>query len=365
MERLVWYNQNYNSPRSTSNLFCNSYTQSSLALTPMKSGFYILIMIFIFGCSNNDVEETNSVLKGEPYAIYTDSILLQPANAELYYRRGSLLLQNNQLVYAEKDFKKAWNIKPDEQYALSIVNVLRRRNIDSAIAFIDDALKQLPGSIALRIGQARGYQQKANFDKALIICDEVIAEYPGQLDALQLKAELLQAQNKNEEAIRTLEKAYTYGPGDAELAHSLAFAYAEAKNIKAIALSDSLITADTEGKHAEPYYFKGVYYANIGNRTGALVFFNQAILHDYYFLDAYMEKGYLFYHAKNYKEALETFELAAKVSPTFAEAYYWQGKTNEAMGNKEDAKLNYQQAFGLDKTFKEAKDAADRLSNDR
>jgi hypothetical protein len=35
------------------------------------------------------------------------------------------------------------------------------------------------------------------------------------------------------------------------------------------------------------------------------------------------------------------------------------------MGNKEDAKLNYQQAFGLDKTFKEAKDAADRLSNDR
>ena len=135
------------------------------------------------------------------------------------------------------------------------------------------------------------------------------------------------------------------------------------KNSKAIALSDSLIEADAEGRHAEPYYFKGVYYANIGNKTGALVFFNEAIQHDYYFLDAYMEKGNLFFKSKNYKEALETFELAAKVSPTFAEAYYWMGKSKEALGNKAEAKLDYQRAFGLDKTLTEAKEAADRLNN--
>ena len=91
------------------------------------------------------------------------------------------------------------------------------------------------------------------------------------------------------------------------------------------------------------------------------MFFNQAIQHDYYFLDAYMEKGSLFYNAKNYEEALETFELAAKVSPTFAEAYYWMGKTKEALGQKEEAKLDYQRAYGLDKTLTEAKQAADKL----
>ena len=342
-------------------MFYNSYTKSSLALGPMKYSAFIFLIVLIFSCSNNDVQETDSLLKGEPYSDITDSIQQQPMNAGLYYQRGVLLLQNEQFNHAEKDFKKAWALKPDERNALGLVNLLRRKNTDSAIFFVENALKKIPESIALKISLARGYQQKAELEKAIAICNDLIEKFPGQLDALQLKAELLQAQNKNEEAITTLEKAYAYAPGDAELAHGLAFAYAQTKNIKAIALSDSLIAADTEGKHAEPYYFKGVYYANIGNKTGALVFFNQAIQHDFYFLDAYMEKGNLFFNAKNYEEALETFELAARVSPTFAEAYLWMGKTKEAMGNNAEAKSDYQRAYGLDKTLKEAKDAAERL----
>ena len=327
----------------------------------MKYGAFLLLIVFVFSCSNNDVLESDSLLKGEPYTSITDSIQQQPKNAGLYYKRAILLLQNEQFSYAEKDFRKAWSLNPDEQNALGVVNLLRRKNTDSAILFIQEALKKIPESIALKISLARGYQQKGELEKAVSICNSIIEEYPGQLDALQLKAELLQAQNKNEEALKTLENAYAYAPGDAELAHSLAFAYAQTKNIKAIALSDSLIAADTEGKHAEPYYFKGVYYANIGKKTGALVFFNQAIQHDYYFLDAYMEKGNLFFGAKNYEEALETFELAAKVSPTFAEAYFWMGKTKEAMGKTAEAKLDYQRAYGLDKSLKEAKEAAESL----
>lgn len=327
----------------------------------MKYFVLVVTLVIIFSCNNSPVKDTDSLLKSEPYHSLTDSIEIEPSNAMLYYQRGALLLQNEQFNYAERDLKKAWSLKPNEQNALGVVNILRRKQTDSAITFIEQALNKIPESIALKISLARGYQQKGNSDKAISICNELIAQYPGQLDALQLKAELLQSQNKNDEALATLEKAYSYAPDDAELAHSLAFAYAEAKNQKAISLSDSLIQADKEGKHAEPYYFKGVYYANIGNKTGALVFFNQAIQHDYYFLDAYMEKGSLFYNAKNYKEALETFELAARVSPTFAEAYYWMGKTEEALGNKDEAKLDYQRAYGLDKTMKEAKEAADKI----
>lgn len=327
----------------------------------MKYSVYILLTIVVVNCRNNDVQEKDSLLKSEPYSIITDSIYQQPANARLYYKRGELLLQNEQFNHAEKDFRKAWALKPDEQNALGVVNLLRRKNIDSAILFIKEASNKIRESLALKISLARAYHEKGELEKSISICNSIIDIYPGQLDALQLKAELLQAQNKNEEAITTLEKAYAYAPGDAELANSLAFAYAQSKNVKAIAISDSLIAADIEGKHAEPYYFKGVYYTNIGKKAGALVFFNQAIQHDYYFLDAYMEKGSLFFNAKNYNEALETFELAARVSPTFAEAYLWMAKTKEKMGNNAEAKSDYQRAYGLDKTLQEAKKAAEKL----
>jgi Flp pilus assembly protein TadD len=69
----------------------------------------------------------------------------------------------------------------------------------------------------------------------------------------------------------------------------------------------------------------------------------------------------VYYDQKKYSDALKTLQLAARVSPDEAEPYYWMGKTQEAMGDKSNAKLNFQRAFGLDTTLREAKQAADRL----
>ena len=118
---------------------------------------------------------------------------------------------------------------------------------------------------------------------------------------------------------------------------------------------------DTLSKKAEPYYFKGVYYSNINDRVSALNYFNKAIDADYTFLDAYMDKGRVLFNEEKYNDAVKDLQLALKVSPTYADAYYWLGKCQEVLGQKQDAKLNYQRAYGLDKTLTEAKDAADKL----
>ena len=47
--------------------------------------------------------------------------------------------------------------------------------------------------------------------------------------------------------------------------------------------------------------------------------------------------------------------------PAFPDAYYWMGICQEALGQTEEAKLNYQKAYGLDKTFTEAKEAAEKI----
>ncbi len=129
---------------------------------------------------------------------------------------------------------------------------------------------------------------------------------------------------------------------------------------KSVALCDSLIKIDTLNNHAEPYYYKGIYYSNIGDKQKAIQLFDQAIQNDYYYLNAHIEKGRVLYEQKKYAEALKVFKLPNTVSPDFADAWYWIGKCQEAMGQKEEARLNYQRAYGLDKTFTEAKEAADR-----
>jgi tetratricopeptide (TPR) repeat protein len=147
------------------------------------------------------------------------------------------------------------------------------------------------------------------------------------------------------------------------LNYVLALKYAEMKNPKIIALCDSLIRADSADVHAEPYYYKGIYFSNTGDKEKALSLFNDAVQKDYYFLDGYIEKAALLFDLKRFPDAIKTLTLALTISPQFADAYYWLGRCLEATGQKEDARLNYQKAVGLDPTLTEAKEGIQRLGN--
>ena len=318
----------------------------------------LVLCVLLAACGDR---QKDPLLDSAPYAALTDSIRQSPRNAEFFYRRGQVLFGNEEWAAAKRDLRTAWTLQPREDIGLSLATALRRESEDSAFVFLQSARRALPQSLALAIGLARGYQKKGQASEALELCDNILKALPNQLDALTLKAELLESSGRSGEALQTLETAYRYAPFDADLAHRLGFQLAQAGDARTLPLTDSLIARDREGVHAEPYYFKGLYYEAKGNNAEALRWLDEAIRHDYNFLDAHMEKGTILYDGKRYTEALKVFQLALTITPTYAEGYYWVGKCLEALGNKEDARTNYQRAFGLDKSNSEAKAAADRL----
>jgi tetratricopeptide (TPR) repeat protein len=176
------------------------------------------------------------------------------------------------------------------------------------------------------------------------------------------RSELLVLAGDTANAIKSLE--FFVIPGElTEAGKQLANLYAETKNPKAIAICDSMNKYDESKKDPEPDYFKGVYYSNLGDHAKALEQFNSCIKKDYTFLDAYMEKGNILYKQAKFKEAIEIFDMAIKISNSFADAHFWKGKCQEALGEKEEAKISYQRAYAFDKTLTEAKEAADRIKN--
>ncbi|HEX4876291.1 MAG TPA: tetratricopeptide repeat protein [Chitinophagaceae bacterium] len=322
----------------------------------------IPLLILISSCKDKgNTSPYGELLIQSPYAGISDSIKRDPSNDELYFRRAVLLNTNNLAEPALADFKKAWSIKKDERYAFGIGNLLLDRKPDSAILFLEEAVQELPASHLLQLTLARSYDAGNKTEEALAVCDIILKQNPQQVDALKMKAALIDKKGNAAEAIALLEKAYSLTPFDAELNYELAFKYAETKNAKVLGLCDSLIRKDSLKIHAEPYYYKGIYYSNTGHKAAALTQFNEAIQHDYYYLNAYIEKGRIYFDQKKYTDALKVFELANTISATFPDAYYWMGRCQEAMGQKEEAKLNYQRAYGLDDSFTEAKEAAGRL----
>ncbi len=139
-----------------------------------------------------------------------------------------------------------------------------------------------------------------------------------------------------------------------------AFDYATNGDAKTLQLTDSLI--EVGGAEIEKaYYSKAIYLAKVGKAEQALINYSKAIELRYNFLDAHLDKGILLYDLKRYADATKTFDRAIQIDPAVAEFYYWLAKTQQALGDKTNAKSNYQKALGLDKEMTEAKDSADKL----
>ncbi len=324
---------------------------------------YILVVLAVLaGCSSQPEDSPyQEILDKPPFLALTDSIRAEPGRHELYFRRAVLLNSNDFPEPALADFKKAWSLQKEERYAFGVSTILLQKHPDSALVFLGQARQELPESVLLGLSLARAFAARNKPAEALEVCEELLKKNPGQVDVLKLKASILDSGGRAGEAIAILEQAYSITPFDVELNYILALKYAEGKDSRVIRLCDSLIRADSLGMHAEPYYYKGIYFSNINNKAKALELFNESIRRDYYFLDAHIEKGIILYDQKKFAQAYDAFNLAMTISPKYADAYYWMAKSQEALGQHSEAALNYQRAFGLDNTLIEAKEGADRL----
>ena len=239
-------------------------------------------------------------------------------------------------------------------------------SIQQLLQSIRDSIHKYPSDPKPRYNLAIVLQDAGRYKEAVAALDSLniskgdSANPRLYFDYLFKRAELLQLAGDTAEAIKTLELFVI--PGELTQAGlQLTNLYAETKNPKALLLSDGMKKNDASGKDPNPGYLKGVYYYNINDYKNALVQFDECIRKDYNFIDAYMQKGQIFYKQQKYMDAIKVFDLALTVSNSYADAFFWKGKCQEALGQKQEARLNYQRAYGLDKTFTEAKEAAGKL----
>jgi len=231
-----------------------------------------------------------------------------------------------------------------------------------------DSLKKYPTDTLLKYNLVLTLQEAGRYREAVNVLDSMnitmgdSTQMKVYLNYLYKRTELLLLAGDTANTIKTLE--FFVIPGElTEAGLQLANLYAETRDPRTIAICDSMNKNDESKKDPNPDYLKGVYYYNIGDHSKALELFNSCIKKDYTFLDAYMEKGSILYKQSKFKEAMDVFDIAIKVSNTFADAHLWKGKCQEALGQKEEAKISYQRAYAFDKTLTEAKEAADRIKN--
>lgn len=95
-------------------------------------------------------------------------------------------------------------------------------------------------------------------------------------------------------------------------------------------------------------FIKGVYYARKGKSAAAHQSFDQCIALNYHYLEAYMEKGFLYWDAGNILAARKIFTTVIQLKSTYPDGYYWLGKCDARLQDTLAATTHYQQAQRLD-----------------
>jgi len=175
-----------------------------------------------------------------------------------------------------------------------------------------------------------------------------------EIDSLQTVLNLLQTDSLNPalwkkqyelflekkdtmKALLSLRRYNYLAPEDGDGWLEMAWLLAERKDRGALIITDSLSLVKDETIRTRAQYIRGLYYSNTGQDDMAMKEFDSTIVHNYTFIDAYIEKGIIQYNHKKFEDALKTFQQAFKIVNNNAELYYWIGKCYGGLGNAAEA----------------------------
>jgi predicted Zn-dependent protease len=234
---------------------------------------------------------------------------------------------------------------------------------DEVLQNLKEAISQNPDSVKLYDRLIDTLANRKQYSEAASWCNKLIVRgADSNYYYWFIKGDIFRHGQMYDSAINCYQTYLRKFPDDEQVLLNLANTYAEAGNKDAVDLANMVVAKyPTREMRSEAAFIKGVYYNTIKEYSNARRWLDTAIVINYNFIEAYMEKGYSLYDEKKYSEAYKTFSRIPDLNSNYADAWYWMAKCQEAMGNNKEALADYKEAFSLDNSISEAKNSIDRL----
>ncbi|HNP23047.1 MAG TPA: tetratricopeptide repeat protein [Panacibacter sp.] len=224
-----------------------------------------------------------------------------------------------------------------------------------------EEVKLHPDSAGLRLRLATSLDSIKFYEEALQQMDSLISKDSLNYGLWYTNGRIAEDAGDTLQAMQSYDRAIrVYPSADAML--SLANLYAEQKNERSLIICANVKRLRLGREYdAHAAFVSGIYNARTKNNPAALKFFDECIANDYTYMEAYIEKGLLYFDSKQYREALNVFSFASTVNALDSDPYYWMGRCYEMLNVKDTAILRFKQSLNLSKNDKATEDALKRL----
>ncbi len=328
-----------------------------------KSGFSIALDSIKLGNNNDFIvspKKTEVYFAQVSEATLTQFIKLNPNNANAYFYRGFIRIQERNYRGAEADYIQVIRLKPNDADAYSNRGRIREelKNYQGAEVDYTQVIRLKPNDADAYSNRGRIREELKNYQGAEADYTQLIRLKPNEgyvynnrglirkqlknykgaeadfTQATKLDSENVDAYN-NRSIVRKALKNYQGAEADLQVAARL---YRQQNN------AGSRIT------EADAYIHRVIVYTNINNLSSfptTEADYTQAIKLNPNDAEAYFQRGFLRTKAKNYQSAEADFTQVIKLTPTAADAYSNRGLIRKELKNYKGAEADFTQAIEL------------------
>ncbi len=308
--------------------------------------FAVLVVCMLAACSQSPKQEA-SVESDADITVITDEITKNPSDAALFYKRAQKYYEKERFQEAIFDMEKAMSIdslNPDFYHLLSDV-YLDYFNSSGALKMMNRVLALYPERVPSLLKMSELKYILEEYDGSILTINEIVRIDPQNAEAYFMLGRNFMALQDNQRAIQAFQTAVEMDSKLTDAWIYLGELYEAKKDPTAIRYYESAVLSDpssNQALHAKAFYLQGH-----GKIQEAISIYNQIIVKDKTYTDAYLNTGLLYMDIDSMSQALKQFSLMTANAPTNYLGYYYRGIVYEKTGKKEAALKDYESAYRL------------------
>ena len=338
-----------------------------------KTILFLGLLIALFACDNTPKPDTDNTPK-EPTApvtvneviqLLTDSIAMDSTNAHLYQSRAKAYFANEQVGQAMIDINKVLQLDPN-----NVDTYLLLADVYYALGDQDNIASTLNKAVEINSFDARPLVKLAelnllqqNFNLAFAYVDKALGLSSYNPKAYFVKGMCYMAAKQDTvNALKNFQLASEQDESFYDPVEQISRIYTVQQPPYAI---DYLRKAQQQFPDIPtPRYELALYLQSHGEPEEALLHYDTILMKYPYNYIVLFNKGYVNYvYLMDNEAALEYFNRALTINPTYIDAKYNKGRVLEQMGDYSQATEIYKDVLKTQPDYKLAIDALNRVQN--
>ena len=312
---------------------------------------FILTIAFLslHACKNDPKpSEGNTEVIGNDTLRLLDSLIqLDPRNSVLYYDRATYYRGSGNLPKAMADIYSALHIDSSKvnYYLFGGELFLEMGEGVKAAALMSKGINMNPSNEELYLKAVEYNLYLQNYESALNFANDLIEINKYNADAYFLKGLIYKEIKKTDKAISTFQTCIEVDPTFYNAHMQLGLLYSSQSDDLALQYFENALSLDENSREA--YYAIAYHYQEKEDYNKAVKAYKTMVSKNPKDHEIFFNLGHCYIGLDSLDKAYNHFDMAVKIHPQYAGAYYMKGNVSESQGKYFDALYNYEQALKM------------------